>query len=86
MDPLANDTPGSVLRRIYEESTALEAYIDLLKRRMELDKKYTDDLKILIGSVVPQWPSLPALSLVSPMLRHFQNGKFFSFALIHHWQ
>ncbi|PVF91514.1 hypothetical protein CPB86DRAFT_820432 [Serendipita vermifera] len=39
--------PGDTLKRITEEHRHMDGFIAWMKRRLDLDKKYTEDLKAL---------------------------------------
>ncbi|PVF96409.1 hypothetical protein CPB86DRAFT_787031 [Serendipita vermifera] len=46
----------------------MDEFVDEMERRLELDKKYTEDLKALRMSANPQWSQSGLSPLVSPML------------------
>ncbi|PVF96402.1 hypothetical protein CPB86DRAFT_816405 [Serendipita vermifera] len=60
--------PGDTLRQITEEHRHMDEFVDWMKRRLELDRKYVEDLKALRTSVNPQWSQSGVSPLVSPML------------------
>ncbi|PVG01591.1 hypothetical protein CPB86DRAFT_80351 [Serendipita vermifera] len=68
------DIPGQVLKAITEEHRHLGQFVDLLKRRIELDRKYLDDLEQLHQSFInPIWSQSAIWPLVEPFVDYFSR-------------
>lgn len=60
--------PGNTLKRITEEHRYMGEFVDWLKCRLELDKKYIEELKALRTTANPQWSQSSLSPLVSSAL------------------
>ncbi|PVF95719.1 hypothetical protein CPB86DRAFT_787729 [Serendipita vermifera] len=65
--------PGQVLKTIVEEHEYLNQFMGILKRRLELDRKYIQELEQLDQCVNAGWSQSTIWPLVGPMLVFFSN-------------
>ncbi|PVF96412.1 hypothetical protein CPB86DRAFT_511692 [Serendipita vermifera] len=60
--------PGDTLKRIITERRYMKEFFDWMQRRLDLDKKYLEELKALRVSANPEWSQSNVSPLISPML------------------
>ncbi|PVF96414.1 hypothetical protein CPB86DRAFT_787036 [Serendipita vermifera] len=69
----SSSLPGSTLKRMIREAKYMSQLIDLLKRRLELERRYLDELKSLSKSVNPKWLQSGIALLATPVTDLFEN-------------
>ncbi|PVF97839.1 hypothetical protein CPB86DRAFT_873881 [Serendipita vermifera] len=73
MSRFEGQVPGGVLKTIVEEHQVMDELVQLLKRRVDLDEKYNQDLAALYGNFNPKWKNSAIYSLFSPVLAFFEK-------------
>ncbi|PVG01495.1 hypothetical protein CPB86DRAFT_76503 [Serendipita vermifera] len=73
MGILAGNVPGGVLKTVAQENAYLEQFVNLLKQRAELDRRYFEDLQSLNEFVNPEWSKSDIWTLVEPLLDFFSK-------------
>ncbi|PVG01581.1 hypothetical protein CPB86DRAFT_79784 [Serendipita vermifera] len=73
MSRISEHIPGGALKAITEEHQYLDQFVDLLRRRTELDRKYVNDLQHLNQSINSNWSQSPIWPLVGPLIDYFTS-------------
>ncbi|PVF97849.1 hypothetical protein CPB86DRAFT_815277 [Serendipita vermifera] len=73
MSRFEGQVPGGVLKTIVEEHQFMDELVELLKRRIDLDEKYNQDLAALCATFNPKWKKSAIYPLFSPVLAFFEN-------------
>ncbi|PVF91990.1 hypothetical protein CPB86DRAFT_744902 [Serendipita vermifera] len=73
MNRFDGQVPGGVLKTIVEEHRFMDEFIQLLRRRIDLDEKYHQDLAALCDTFNPEWNESAIYPLFSPILAFLKN-------------
>ncbi|PVF91994.1 hypothetical protein CPB86DRAFT_878189 [Serendipita vermifera] len=73
MSHFEGQIPGGVLKTIVEEDRFMHELVQLLRRRIDLDEKYNQNLAALRDTFNPKWKGSAVYALFSPVLAFFEN-------------
>ncbi|KIM22461.1 hypothetical protein M408DRAFT_28692 [Serendipita vermifera MAFF 305830] len=74
MEPAQGDlVPGTAMKVMIDEHRYLQAFLSMVKTKLDLEKKYLADLAALRDSWDPKWAESGISTLVSPFLNHMSS-------------